>query len=111
MIDDAALAAHTETALQRLITLFAEVSTDFYLTISLKDVNTTPTIATGGHTFEVVDKFAYLGSTISNNLSLDAQLNMKIGKAATAMARLAKRVLDSSMLTINTKMMVYKRAC
>ena len=34
--DDAALAAHTEDALQRLITHFADACTEFGLTISLK---------------------------------------------------------------------------
>jgi hypothetical protein len=59
-----------------------------------------------------VDKFIYLGSTISNNLSLDAELNVRIGKAATAMARKAcVGQLHQSMLTINTKMNVTKRAC
>ncbi|RJG15198.1 hypothetical protein D4A39_16670, partial [Alcanivorax profundi] len=115
--DDAALTAHTEAALQRLITLFAEACTEFGLTISLKktnimgqDVSTPPTIIIGDHTLEVVDKFSYLGSTISSNLSLDAELNVRIGKAASAMARLAKRVWDNPMLTLNTKMKVYQ-AC
>jgi hypothetical protein len=35
----------------------------------------------------VVEKFKYLVSTISDNLSLEAELNVRIGKAATAMAR------------------------
>ena len=115
--DDAALAAHTEADLQQLITLFAEACTEFGLTISLKktnimaqDVSTIPTITIGDHILEVVDKFTYLGSTISNNLSLDAELNVRIGKAATAMARLTKRVWDNPMLTLNTKMKVYQ-AC
>ena len=34
--DDAALVAHTEEALQRLITRFAEACNEFGLTISLK---------------------------------------------------------------------------
>jgi len=112
--DDAAL-AHTEAALQGLITFFAEACKDFGLTISLKkvnimahDVSTIPTITIGDHTLEVVDTFTYLGSTISNNLSLDAELNVRIGKAATAMARLAKRVWDNAMLTLNTKMKVFQ---
>ena len=115
--DDAALTAHTEAALQRLITRFAEACTEFGLTISLKktnimgqDVSTTPTITIGDHILEVVDKFTYLGSTVSSNLSLDAELNARIGKAATAMARLAKRVWDNPMLTLNTRMKVYQ-AC
>ena len=58
----------------------------------------------------MVDKFTYLGSTISSNLSLDAGLNTRIGKAATAMARLTKRVWDKTMLTTNTKIRVYQ-AC
>lgn len=115
--DDAAFTAHTETALQRLITLFAEACTEFGLTISLKktnimgqDVSTAAKITIGEHTLEVVEKFTYLGSTISSNLSLDAELNLRIGKSATTMARLTKRVWDNPMLTLNTKMKVYQ-AC
>jgi hypothetical protein len=52
-----------------------------------QDVSTALTIVIGDHTHEVVDKFTYLGYTISNNLSLDAELNVRIGKASTAMAR------------------------
>ena len=115
--DDAALVAHSEEALQRLITRFADACREFGLTISLKkteimgqDVSTTPKITIGDHTLEVVESFTYLGSTISNNLSLDTELNTRIGKASTTMARLTKRVWDNTMLTINTKMKVYQ-AC
>jgi len=115
--DDAALAAHSEEALQRLITRFSEACTEFGLTISLKktqvmaqDVSSAPQIKIGDHTLEAVQDFTYLGLTISSNLSLDKELSVRIGKAATAMARLKRRVWDNTMLTINTKMMVY-RAC
>ncbi|KAI8493861.1 hypothetical protein Bbelb_282080 [Branchiostoma belcheri] len=43
---------------------------------------------------EVVPKFTYLGSTVTNNLSLEAELNGRIGRAATTFARLQKRVWD-----------------
>lgn len=69
-----------------------------------------PSISIGDHTLEVIDKFTYLGSTISSNPSLDAELNTRIGKAATAMSRLTKRVWDNIMLNTNTKMRVYQ-AC
>lgn len=115
--DDAALTAHTEEALQRLITRIAEACTEFGLTISLKktnimgqDVSSTPQIIIGDHTLEVVENFTYLGSIISSNLSLDAEINVRIGKAATAMARLKKRIWDNTMLTTNTRMKVYQ-AC
>ena len=116
-MDDATLTAHTEEALQRLITRFVEACNDFGLTISLKktnimgqDVSITPHITIGEHALEVVDNFTYLGSCISSHLSLDSELNVRIGKAAMAMARLTKRVWDNSLLTINTKMKVYQ-AC
>ncbi|XP_063585836.1 uncharacterized protein LOC134763209 [Penaeus indicus] len=115
--DDAGLVAHTEAALQRLIDRFSTSCAEFGLTISLRktqvmgqDVSSAPSISIGDHTLEVVDKFIYLGSTISSNLSLDAELNTRIGKAATTMARLTKRVWDNTMLTTNTKMRVYQ-AC
>ena len=109
--DATALTAHTEESLQRLITCFADACTEFGLVISRKktnimgqDVSSTPQISISDHTLEVVDNFTYLGSNISNNLSMDAELNVRIGKAATSMARLAKRVWG------NTKMKVYQ-AC
>ena len=115
--DDAALATHSEAAMQRLIDRFAAACREFGLTISLKkteimsqDVSVAPNISIGDHTLEVVEKFTYLGSTMSNNLSLDPELNCRIGKATTAMARLTKRVWENGMLTINTKMKVYQ-AC
>ena len=115
--DDAALTAHTEPALQQLISCFANACSEFGLTISIKktnvlgqNVNSLPHITIGEHTLDVVDNFTYLGSTISSCLSLDTELNTRIGKAAAAMSRLAKRVWTNPMLTINTKMRVYQ-AC
>ena len=54
--------------------------------------SSTPAITIGDHTLEAVNKFNYLGSTISSNVSLVAELNVRIGKAATAMVCLMKRV-------------------
>ena len=113
--DDAVLTLHTEDALQRLIRSFASACREFGLAISLEktnitgqDVSSASNISVGDYTLEVVDEFVYLGSTISSNLSLDTELNTRIGKASTAMARLATRVWDNSMLTTNTKMKVYQ---
>ena len=115
--DDAALAAHRQEVLQRLITCFSDACKEFGLTISLKktevmgqDVSTTPEIKIDEHTLGVVTAFTYLGSTISSNLSLDAELNTRIGKAASCMARLSKRVWENKRLTVTTKAQVYQ-AC
>ena len=74
------------------------------------DLSSIPSISIGDYTLEVVEGFACLGSTISRNLSLNAKLKIQIGKTVPAMACLAKRVWENSMLTTNTKMKVYQ-AC
>jgi hypothetical protein len=78
--DDAALATHSEEALQRLISRFEDECRELSLNISLKKTNimgqyfdTTLKITIEKQILEVVDKLTYLGSTISNNLSLDAK--------------------------------------
>ena len=75
-----------------------------------QDVNEEPYITIEDHMLEVTDTFTYLGSKISSNLSLDAELNARIGKAATTMSRLTKRVWENKKLTIKTKVKVYQ-AC
>jgi len=69
-----------------------------------------PTITIDGVTIEVVHNFTYLGSTISDNLSIDGDLDRRIGKANTIMARLNKGVWENKALTLSTKCQVY-RAC
>ncbi|XP_078661585.1 uncharacterized protein LOC144905710 [Branchiostoma floridae x Branchiostoma belcheri] len=97
--DDAALAAHTENKLQILLDKLSCACQDFSLTISLKKtkvmcqgVDHPPSITINNYELEVVPKFTYLGSTVTNNLSLEAELNGRIGRAATTFARLQKRV-------------------
>ena len=99
--DNAALTAHTEETRQHLITSFADACSEFNLIISLKKSNImgqnascTPYISISNNILEVVDNFIYLGSTISSNLSLDAELNMRIGKEATTLVHCAKRAYE-----------------
>ena len=112
LADDAALAAHTEDELQRLIDRFAKACDEFELTISLKKTNVMaqdadpPHISINNYELEVVSDFTYLGSTITDNFSLDVELNRRIGKASTTLSRLSQRVWNNKMLTINTKVSV-----
>ena len=115
--DDAALVAHTEEALQRMINSFSQASKDFGLTISLKKTNImaqdtpiAPIIHIDNYNLEVVSEFTYLGSTMSSNLSLEPERSRRIGKASSVMSRLSKRVWENKKLTHNTKMKVYQ-AC
>lgn len=55
-------------------------------------VDTPSDITISDHELKVVHDFAYLCSTISDTLSLDSERNQRIGKAATTMSWLTKRV-------------------
>eukprot|EP00745_Piridium_sociabile_P043277 TRINITY_DN8831_c0_g1_i1.p1 TRINITY_DN8831_c0_g1~~TRINITY_DN8831_c0_g1_i1.p1 ORF type:complete len:1016 (+),score=240.62 TRINITY_DN8831_c0_g1_i1:1061-4108(+) len=115
--DDAAITTHSAEELQQLMNRFSEACHDFGLTISLKktkimgqDMESQPHIRISDHELDVVHDFEYLGSTITDSLSLDTELNKRIGKAATTMSRLTKRVWNNSKLKEHTKVQVYK-AC
>ena len=108
--DDAALVAHTEEALQRMINSFSQASKDFGLIISLKKTNImaqdtpiAPIVHIDNNNLEVVSEFTYLGSTMSSNLSLEPELSRRIGKASAVMSRMSKRVWENNKLTLNTK--------
>ena len=97
--DDAAVASHTQRGLQSLMDRFSQACKDFGLTISLKKTNvlgqgteSPPIITIDEYELDAVHQFTYLGSTITDNLSLDAELDKRIGEAATTLARLTTRV-------------------
>ena len=75
-----------------------------------QDAEILPSVYIDGSNLSVDDNFKYLGSTISSNLSLDVEINAHIGKAATVMAKLNKRVWQNINLTMNTRLKVYQ-AC
>ena len=117
LADDAAVVAHTQEELQSLVDCFSQACKDFGLSISLKktnvlgqDTETPPVITIDDYELDAVCQFTYLGSTITDNLSLDAGINKRIGKAASTLARLTARVWTSPKLSVKTKMGVYN-AC
>jgi len=71
-----------------------------------QDVDTPPVITIANYQLEVLHKFTYLGSTVTDNLALDAEFNKCIGKAATTLGRLATHVWENPKLTTKTKMAV-----
>ena len=115
--DDAAVVAHTQDDLQSLMDCFSHACRDFGLTISLKktnvlgqDTEAPPVISIDYYELDAVCQFTYLGSTITGNLSLDAEINKRIGKAASTLAHLTARVWTSPKLSMKTTMEVYN-AC
>ena len=90
--DDAAVTTHTKQELQALMDCFSQACKDFGLTISLKKTNvlgqdTMELSATtiDDNELDVAEQLTYLGSTITDNLSLDNEIDKRIGKAATTL--------------------------
>ena len=112
--DDAAVTTHTQQQLHALTDRFSQTCKDFGLSISLKKTNVLgqdtikqPAITIDDYELDVNKQFTYLGSTISDNLSLDTEIDKRIGKAATTLARLTSRVQANPKLTVKIKMAVY----
>ena len=96
---------------------FSHAYKDFGLTISLKKTNVVgqdteapPGITNDDYELDAVCQFTYLGSTITDNLCLDAEIDKMIEKAASTLARLTARVWTSPKLSEKTNMAVYN-AC
>ena len=115
--DDAAVTTNTKQEMQAPMDCFSQACKDFGLALSLKkthvlgkDTMELPAITIVDYEIDVVEQFTYLGSTITNNLSLDTEIDKRIGQAATTFARLTSRVQTNPKLTVKTKMVVYN-AC
>ena len=57
---------------------------------------------------QVVDKFTYLGSTLSRVVHIDDEVNARIAEASAAFGRLRGSVWDRSGIRLDTKLKVYR---
>ena len=110
-----AIATHSEMELQRLVDCLTEACNLFGLTISVKKTevlgqgtNLPPEVKLGGKSLKTVDKFVYLGSTITSTLSLDEELTSRIGKATVTLKNLVQRAWENDKLGIKTKVLLYQ---
>ena len=61
-----------------------------------------------GQRLQVVDKFTYLGSTLSRVIHIDDEINARIAKASAAFGRLRGIIWDRSGIRLDTKLKVYR---
>ena len=85
--DDAAVVTHTQEELQSLMDCFSQACKDFGLAISIMKTNVLgqnteipPVITIDDYELDAVSQFTYLGSTITDNLSLDAETERGLGR-------------------------------
>lgn len=116
--DDCGLFTHTTEDMQVLMNCFADACRRFGLTISIKKTQvmyipppglpyTTPVVAVGSETLQAVEQFTYLGSTMSSDCSLDAEITNRISKASAAFGALYRRLWNVAGVRSETKLKVY----
>ena len=67
-----------------------------------------PVITVKGQRLHVVNKFTYLGSTLSRVVHIDDEVNARIAKASAAFGRLRGSIWDRSGIRLDTKLKVYR---
>ena len=101
--DDCALNACSEPEMQQSMDKFSSACNAFGLTISTKKTEvmyqpapnkdyTEPTINVNGEALKTVNKFTYLGSTLSRNVRIDDEVVLRIAKASAAFGNLREKV-------------------
>ena len=67
-----------------------------------------PTITVNGQKLQVVDKFTYLGSTLSGAVHFDDEVTVRTAKASVAFGRLRTNVWERNGIRLDTKLKVDK---
>ena len=117
--DDCALVSHTAEGLQQSANLFAAACERFGLTISIKKTEVMlqpaaktsrvePRIAINGSVLKVVNQFTYLGSILTDDCTLDREIEARIRKASVAYGRLRDRVWQEHDIRLETKIALYR---
>ena len=60
---------------------------------------------------KIVKEYKYLGGFISDNCSLDYEINYRINQANRSYGRLRERVFESHSISLRTKVQVYTAVC
>ena len=116
--DDCALNSTSEEEMQENVDKFAQACINFGLTISIKKtevmhqpapgkVYNEPNIVINGQRLKAVDKFTYLGSTLSRDVVIDDEIDARLAKANCAFGRLSSNVWNRRGITRQTKIKVY----
>ena len=96
ILKNMAKGAPTEEKMQKGVDQVSDSCDSYDLTISIKttEVVKEPTITVKDQRLQVVDKFTYLGSTLSRVVHIDDEVSARIAKASAAFGRLRGSVWD-----------------
>ena len=117
--DDMAKGAPTEEKMQKGMDQVSDSCDSYDLTISIKKTEVVfqpapvepykkPTITVKGQRLQVVDRFTYLGSTLSRVVHIDDEVNARIAKTSAVFSRPRGSIWDRSGIRLDTKLKVYR---
>ena len=117
--DDIAKGAPTEEKMQKGVNQVSDSCDSYDLTISIKKTEVVyqpapgkpykePTNTVKGQRLQVVDKFTYLGSTLSRIVHIDDEVIARIAKSSATFGRLRGSIWDQSGIRLDTKLNVYR---
>jgi hypothetical protein len=119
--DDSAIVAHNAQDMQTLVDKFSKTAKQFSLKINIsktecmyqpvKLFSTPPPptpITIDGEDLVQCKNFVYLGSTISDNASLESEITYRLGKASTAFGKLQHRLWNNTHVSARVKGKVYR---
>ncbi|KAJ4930020.1 hypothetical protein JOQ06_019036 [Pogonophryne albipinna] len=120
--DDCALLSHSPQDLQSVLTAVVRAYSRMGLTVntiktevvcqwSANIPSTPPTFTAAGEQLSVVPSFRYLGSILSEDNTIDNEVQNRIKQASAAFGRLRRRVFQNKNLHLRTKVCVYQAIC
>ncbi|XP_034071876.1 LOW QUALITY PROTEIN: uncharacterized protein LOC117545945 [Gymnodraco acuticeps] len=120
--DDCALVSHSPQDLQSVLTAVVRAYSRMGLTVNTIKTevvcqwnanipSTPPTFTAAGEQLSVVPSFRYLGSILSEDNTIDNEVQNRIKQASAAFGRLRRRVFQNKNLHLHTKVCVYQAIC
>ena len=117
--DDMDKNARSEAKMKRAMDQVLHSCDNYDLTISTKKTEVVhqpapgnpynePTITVNEQKLKVVDKFTYLGSTLSRAVHIDEEVTARIAKARVAFVRLRANVWEQNGIKLDTQLKVFK---
>ncbi|KAK3526521.1 hypothetical protein QTP70_030682 [Hemibagrus guttatus] len=116
--DDSALLAHSPQEIQRIINAFSDASKKFDLKINIKKTevlyqpNSSRTqevdVRVDGNILNSVPEFTYLGSTVTKDGQIDAEIQRRMAKASASFGRLHQRLWNNHHVSMKVKGKIYR---
>ena len=120
--DDCVLVSHSPEDLQKALNIIHDVYSALGLVINTDKTEVMcqctgevpqvkPVFTIAGTELKTCTQFNYLGSILSDDCSIDEEVNKRINKASAAFGGLYKRVFKNHNLRLATKIAVYRTVC